>query len=102
MIAASQATASPIQRRCHIPRARAMSCSINSCISTISSSPGILYALPEAPSKPALGNKKDVPRLDVDVRRNVAALDQVLQPHPILTPAFGGPHDGCVVAIGEI
>src|SRR2546423_9913364 len=83
---ASHATATPIQRRRH------MACAISrACWSSCSMSR----------SEPALGDDDHVAGSDVDVRRDVAPLEQVLQPHAVLLAVVLAAHDHGGVAVGE-
>src|SRR5260221_13859056 len=102
MIAASQATPSPIQRRCHMPRNIASSCSTNSCMVAAFSNRARIYAAGQWSSKPALRNEQDIAGLDIHVGRDVTAPDEILQPHAVLLASLGGAHDGRVVAVREI
>src|SRR5437870_2921519 len=102
MIAVAHATPRPIQRRCHMPRKSARSCSTNSCMVAASVSRERAYSSAQASSKPALRDQEDIAGLDVDVGGHVAAFDQVLQPHVVLPAAFGGSHNGGIVAVREI
>src|SRR2546428_9868972 len=101
-IAVSQATPRPIQRRCHMPRKRASTCSTNSCMVAVLREPSKRYAYGEGLSKPALRDQQDIARLDIDVGGDVAALDQILQPHAVLPATLGGTHDRSIVAVREI
>src|SRR5207237_3734934 len=102
MIAVSQATPRPIQRRCHMPRKRASTCSTNSCMVAVLRERSKRYAYGEGLSKPALRDQQDIARLYIDVGGDIAALDQILQPHVVLPAALGGAHDGGIVAVREI
>src|ERR1044071_6235928 len=88
-MAASQATTRPAQRPCHMPRsASATCCGTNEFIM-----PG---------SEPALRNDHDVARPHVDVGRDVAAPNQILEPDAILPPALRSAQHGGAVAVGEV
>src|SRR3954463_694376 len=88
-MAASQATTSPAQRPCHMPRsASATFCGTN----------GIMTLR----SEPALRNDHDVAGPHLDVGRDVTASNQVLEPHPVLPPTVRGAQHRGVVAVGEV
>src|SRR5262245_50099481 len=53
-------------------------------------------------SEPALRNDDDVAGPHLDVGRDVAASNEVLEPYAVLPPAFRGAQHGRVVAVGEI
>src|SRR5450631_166028 len=95
-IAPSHAAARPIQRRCHMPRRVNKTVCNKSFIRQ-----SVLYAIGRAAPRlePALRDDQDVTWTHVDVRRDVAALDEIAQPHGVEFPTFGRAEDARAVAI---
>src|SRR5688572_24764117 len=54
-------------------------------------------------SEPALRDDYDIPGFHVDVRRDVSALEEILDADPVLSAPFTRrPQDGGVVAVGKV
>src|ERR1051326_8253705 len=88
-MAVSQATTSPIQRPCQMPRSTSVTCCGTRAFMT-------------RRSEPALRNDHDVAGPHLDVGGDVAASNEILEPHAVLLSAFGGAQHGRVVAVGEV
>src|SRR3954463_6610446 len=88
-MAASQATASPAQRPCHMPRSASATC----CGTNVIMTPR---------SEPALRNDHDVAGPHLDVGRDIAASNEILESHAVLAPTLRGAKYRRVVAVGEV
>src|SRR5215831_9018879 len=96
--AASQATATPIQRRRQMPRRWEVSWASSSSMVV----PRYKRGDRRWRLEPALRDDQYVPGLDVHVRADVAALDEIPETYAVELSALGGPEDGRRVPVGEV
>ena len=109
----NHAVASPSQRCRHMARSIAPACRSRSSISLhsfqelvvntrVAKAIGDLRPINQGPSEPALRDNQHVTGPHLNIRRHIAALDEILQANTILLVAIGRSQNGRVIAIRKI